>query len=136
MSVGLREQPRRDYTKSMTTNLHAHIHTYAIDCDGPVQQSRVETLNDAERAEHEASFNDAGESVNDFHDYRFRERVLSNAVTWHPDFVCKVEITEAGFEVREETEEGRRITNVEWCERDCDPNERSYRDVYAEQMGY
>lgn len=121
----------------MTTNLHAHVSTAARDCDGPIYREWVETLNDAERKMHEDSFNEAGESINDFHDYAFRERLLSAHVSFHPEFVVRVEIQEAGFTMSEETEEGFRSAEVEWCEDPkCDLLAKSQRDVYAEQMGY
>jgi hypothetical protein len=116
----------------MTTNLHAHLDSYHLDCDGPLYSSRVETLTDAERAEHEKA-----NGVNDFHDLHFKDRVLGMVVSWHPEDEATVTITKGGFYYSEQTDEGVRSTDVRWCEdTDCDPNARSQRDVFAEQMGY
>ena len=141
----------------MTTNLHAHIDADLLDCDGPLYHSRVETLTDEERAEaartcprhggtwgddptcEDCTFEDGTErpfGPQDFHDYRFKERVLGNIVSFHAEGAT-VTITPGGFYYSEPTEEGHRAYDVRWCEdTDCDPNARSYRDVYAEQMGY
>jgi hypothetical protein len=116
----------------MTTTLHAHVSTAAADCDGPMYRTYVESLNDSERAMH-----DAANGVNDFHDIVFKERVLGNHVSFCPDGSVRVNVRKEGFNMSEATEEGYRSADVRWCEdADCDPNAASQRDVFAEQMGY
>lgn len=116
----------------MTTNLHAHVSTASVDCDGPLYRDYVTELNDDERAEHERQ-----NGVNDFHDLHFKERVLGNHVSFHPLGKVEVEVTEGGFSMRERTDEGYRAADVTWCEdEECDPHAASQRDVYAEAMGY
>lgn len=120
----------------MTTNLHAHVNTRSVDCDGPLYTSYVESLNADEIGEHEASFVASGESVNDFHDIHFKQRVLGTTVSFH-GIGSTIDVSPDGFDYAETTEEGSRVHSVRWCEDpECDPNERSRRDVYAEQMGY
>lgn len=115
----------------MTTNLHAHVDSVAVDCDGPLYQSYITRLNDDEIAEHVKA---AG--VNDFHDLHFKARVLTQHVSFHNEFGSTVEVSSHGFTVSEPTDEGHRAVDVRWCEDECDLNERSQRDVYAEMMGY
>ena len=115
----------------MTTNLHAHVDTASADCDGPMYRSWVEKLNDEEVAEHVAA-----QGVNDFHDLHFKARVLSNHVSFHSEAGVFVTVTADGFVMNEDTEEGYRSASVRWCEDECDETKTSYRDVFAEQMGY
>lgn len=115
----------------MTTNLHAHVDTYAVDCDGPLYRSWVEKLNDEEIAEHVAA-----QGVNDFHDLHFKARVLSNHVSFHSEGWVTVKVTAQGFTMEEPTDEGCRAAEARWCEDECELDERSQRDVYAEMMGY
>lgn len=116
----------------MTTNLHAHVSTASRDCDGPLYDEWVTSLNDDEIAEH-----DQAQGVNDFHDLHFKERVLGNHVSFHTEFGVTVKVTAEGFSMHEQTDEGYRSAEVYWCEdEDCDPNAYSHRDIYAEMMGY
>lgn len=116
----------------MTTNLHAHVSTAASDCDGPLYRDYITELNDDERAMHEQA-----NGVNDFHDLTFKERVLGNHVSFHPENEVWVKVTEDGFTTSERTDEGYQSAEVRWCEDEsCDPNAASQRDVFAEQMGY
>lgn len=110
------------------SELHAHIDRSQQDCDGPTYDSHVEIFNDDERAE-------AGKPFNDFSDLHFKERILGNAVSFHAEEAA-VQISAGGFSYHEITDEGYRRVDVRWCEDDCDTNERSHRDVFAEQMGY
>jgi hypothetical protein len=106
--------------------LHAHVDTYAADCDGPISRSYVETANDDER-------------TSEFGDLEFRERVLGSRISWSPaeGATVTVQITADGFETNEPTEEGYRAASVRWCEdSSCDTGARSQRDVYAERAGY
>lgn len=115
----------------MTTTLHAHVATAAVDCDGPFYTDYVTSLNTEELAEH---FHANG--INDFHDLNFKARVLSNHVSFHAEDAT-VRITPEGFSYFERTEEGHRSSEVTWCEDEsCDPNAAGQRDVYAEMMGY
>jgi hypothetical protein len=116
----------------MTTNtLHAHIDTAAADCDGPLYRSWVATFNDEERAER-----DAAQGINDFSDIHFMNRVLAGQCGPYAVRQLTVKIDESGFTYHEDTEEGYRSGEVRWCTDDCDTEERSQRDVYAEMMGY
>jgi hypothetical protein len=116
----------------MTTTLHAHVATASADCDGPLYRDYVTSLNDSERAMHEAA-----QGVNDFHDLEFKSRVLSNHVSFHSEGGVSVNVSEHGFTMSESTDEGYRSAEVRWCEdEDCDPHAASQRDVFAEQMGY
>ena len=116
----------------MTTTLHAHVSTASSDCDGPQYNEWVESLNVTELAQHVAA-----NGVNDFHDLNFKERVLGNHVSFHSEFGVTVAVLDWGFTMHEQTDEGYRQAEVRWCEdEDCDPNAKSHRDVFAEQMGY
>ena len=115
----------------MTTTLHAHVDTASADCDGPMYRSYVSLLNDDEIAEHEAA-----QGVNDFHDLHFKARIMSNHVSFHAES-AEVSIFPHGFRYHEMTDEGYRSSEVRWCEdEDCNEDEYSQRDVYAEMMGY
>ena len=113
------------------TTLHAHISTAQSDCDGPTYDSWVVTFNEDERNEHIAA---TERGYNDFSEYSFKERILGNAVSFHGN--GQVNIHPDGFNYFENTDEGYRSAEVRWCEDDCDTNERTHRDVFAEQMGY
>lgn len=118
----------------MTTNLHAHVSTAASDCDGPMYDTYVTTLNDDERAEHEAA---EARGYNDFHEYTFKGRVIASHTSYHPLDCVTLTITPEGFRMQEVTDEGYRSADVRWCEDEsCDPNARSHRDVFAEAAGY
>jgi hypothetical protein len=92
----------------------------------------VTEMNDDEIAMHEQA-----NGVNDFSDFEFKSRVLSNHVSWSPLVHVDVRVTEDGFTTSEQTDEGGRSAEVRWCEDEsCDPNAASQRDVYAEMMGY
>ena len=111
--------------------LHAHIATYGVDCDGGHGQDYIMFLNDEEIAEHISA-----QGVNDFHDYSFKSRILSGFVNWHPDHGhCEVKVDTNGFSVHLPTDEGYSSAQVTWCEDDCDDVSSQY-DQYAEMMGY
>lgn len=109
------------------TELHAHVSTSSVDCDGPMYREYVETFNDAERAE-------SGKAYNDFSDLHFKERILGNVVSFHGH--GSVTFRPEGFTFSEPTDEGYRSAEVRWCEDDCDTDAAWQRDVFAEQMGY
>jgi hypothetical protein len=120
----------------MTTSfaLHAHVSTASRDCDGPQYNSWVTVPNDDEIAEFAAA---QERGYNDFSDLHFKERVLGNHVSFHADGPHTVEITRDGFKMSEATDEGYRSADVTWCEDpDCDPDDRTHRDVFAEAAGY
>lgn len=123
-------------------DLHAHISTVAVDCDGPFHRSYVETFNDDEIEEHARALNhgmDLGYDgpVNDFSEIHFMNRVLSNVAS---PYAChhgmRVTIDDEGIEVHENTDEGYREATVRWCRDECDTDAHSQRDVYAEMMNY
>lgn len=117
----------------MTNTLHAHVSTASADCDGPLYDEYVMTLNADEIAESEQEYND-------FSDIHFRERVISSimsltgggTLTTHGEFGGWVERVEWS----QQTEEGYRSAEAVFCEDDCDTGLTSHRDVYAEMMGY
>lgn len=109
--------------------LHAHIDRATADCDGPMYDSYIVWLNDAEKAEHAEK-----DGVNDFYDLHFKERVLGNVVSFHAEG-ASVKVEPDGFIWHRPTEEGYERTEVEWCEDSCE-DIYVHRDVYAEQMGY
>lgn len=103
--------------------IHAHIDNASQDCDGPVYRSRVEAMTDAERA-------------GEFSEIHFRERVLLSEISVYAVQDATLNVDANGFYWSENTDEGYRSATVRWCNAPCDLGEKSYRDVYAEQMGY
>lgn len=114
------------------STLHAHIDARSVDCDGPMDYSWVVSFNEAERTEEREA---AG--VNDFSEIHFMNRVLTGQASPYSTRQLRLTMDDDGFEYHEDTEEGYRQGTVRWCrDEDCDPNERSQRDHYAEAMGY
>jgi hypothetical protein len=113
------------------TALHAHVDRSSADCDGPMYDSHVETYNDDEIAEAVKA-----NGINDFSEIHFRERVLTSNISVYSCMQGTLEVSENGFSWNESTEEGYRTAHVRWCRDDCDTDERSHRDVYAEMMNY
>lgn len=118
--------------------LHAHIFTYATDCDGPISREYVMTMNDDELA--------GQDEPNWFGDIDFVNRVVCSISSfyaiWHGG-VLTVEVlgdeygSEKRFTWSEDTEEGSRNHVAIICENDdCDLEISSYRDHRAESMGY
>ena len=114
-------------------NLHAHVDTASVDCDGPMYREYVVTPNDAEIAEHEEA-----QGINDFSDIHFMNRVFTSECSpYAVAYGMTVKVDEHGFTWNEATDEGHRSGEVRWCrDEDCDPRAQSQRDVYAEMMGY
>lgn len=110
-------------------SIHAHIDNASSDCDGPIYRSRIEVFNEDEIAE-------SGKTYNDFSEIHFRERVLTSEVSVYSCENGTLQVSSGGFHWSEQTEEGYRSSDVRWCEDDCDLEEKSYRDVFAEQAGY
>lgn len=105
-------------------NLHAHVSTSARDCDGETGHEYVSTMNSEEKA-------------SDFPDLDFKARVLSCHVSFDSEFGVTVQVDEGGFVMREQTDEGYRSAEVRWCEDDdCDENQSSQYDQFAEAAGY
>lgn len=118
----------------MTTNLHAHVSTYARDCDGGHGNEYTVGFNDSETAEHVNA-----DGVNDFSDIHFMERVmLSVASPYAVEYGMTVKVDDSGIEVHEATDEGFRGAEVRWCrDEECDPNwQGPVYDEYAEMDGY
>lgn len=114
----------------MTNNLHAHVSTYSVDCDGPMSRDYVLTMDDEERA-------------SDFGDITFRNRVLCSIVSAYTcwDGTLKVQSDEMEgltktLDWTETTEEGGRTAHAQFCEDDCDTEESGQRDYFAEAMNY
>jgi len=101
--------------------LHAHMTSSSRDCDGTYSGGHVYEMTTQEKAE-------------EFGDLHFKDRVLANTVTLHGDGTLTV--TPEYLRWYENTEEGYRSVDVNWCEDDC-PAERSWqRDHRAEAAGY
>jgi hypothetical protein len=114
--------------------LHAHISTASADCDGPMYRDYVMSLNEAELAESQ-------QDENDFSDIAFRERVMCHLVHMTGGRATLVVDSEPGgwaerMACHQDTEEGYRSGEAVFCTDDCDEDEHSQRDVFAEQMGY
>lgn len=116
----------------MTTksNLHAHVSTYAVDCDGPISRDYVRTMTPEEQN-------------SDHGDMDFRDRVLCSIVSTYTcwDGTLRVQSDEMNgltktLDWTETTEEGGRTAHAQFCEDDCDTEESGYRDHRAESMGY
>jgi hypothetical protein len=103
--------------------IHAHIDNASQDCDGPIYRSRIEVMRDDEAA-------------GEFSEIVFRERVLNSEVSVYSCEDGTLQVSRGGFSWHENTDEGYRSAHVRWCEDDCDLEEKSYRDVYAEMMNY
>lgn len=119
----------------MTTNLHAHVDTFARDCDGGHGDDYIMALS-ADEVAHSVKAN----GINDFHEIIFRDRVVASVVNSYSieeGFTGTLQVTAHGLDWSEPTDEGYRRTEVRWCEdEECDPNARAVFDEYAEAMGY
>lgn len=108
--------------------IHAHIDSYAVDCDGPIARSHVMTMTEEEKAA-------------EFGDIEFHGRVITSVVNTYSLFAngrLEVKATEHGARLdwTERTEEGFRNISAHICEADCATDETSYRDIRAEAAGY
>lgn len=117
------------------STLHAHIDSYSVDCDGPISRSYIETL-DPERDIRPGRFDDDGE-------ISFRQRILNHVVSAYTTWDGTLTVTgdEMGgltqtLDWTEKTEEGGRSVTATFCTDDCDTGRSTYRDHYAEAMGY
>lgn len=114
--------------------LHAHISRSARDCDGQLDNEWVVSMNEEEVEE-------SKQEVNDFSDIHFTERVvISISSLWSAeDAVIKIKQVDGQpfITYDEKTDEGGVSTEARFCtDEDCDPNEKSHRDHFAEAMGY
>ena len=108
----------------MTNTLHAHVSTFARDCDGGHGSDYIAEMNDDERA-------------SEWPDLDFKARILSNHVSFHSEFGVEVKADSKGFQMWERTDEGHRGAEVRWCEdATCDLSAGSVFDEYAEAAGY
>lgn len=120
----------------MTTNLHAHVSTFARDCDGGHGNEYTVGFNDEETAEHVAG---ERRGYNDFSDIHFMGRVmLSVASPYAVEYGMTVKVDSEGIDVHETTDEGFRGAEVRWCRNpDCDRDAQGpVYDEYAEMDGY
>jgi len=101
--------------------LHAHVSTSSRDCDGDYSGGHVDEMTLEERCDQ-------------FHDLHFKERVMGNVVSLHGEGT--LEVSPSGLHWREQTEEGYRAADVEWCERECEAERPWQRDHRAEAAGY
>lgn len=111
--------------------LHAHVSTTAVDCDGPLHRDYTVGFNDDEVAAREAA-----QGINDFSDIDFMQRVMMSVASPYAVHQMTVKVDDSGIDVHEHTEEGYRAAWVVWCHDECDLDYHSQRDVFAEQMGY
>ena len=111
---------------------HAHIATASADCDGPMHRDYTVFVSDEAKAKSAAC-----DGINDFWEIEFRRDILNSQISLYAiDHGLRMTATEAGFEWKEETDEGYRGGEVTWCDDEsCHPS-YSQRDVYAEMMGY
>lgn len=112
-------------------NLHAHVETASVDCDGPLYRDHVEIYNEDELRERAEA-----QGINDFSEIHFRERVLLSCISVYSCEQGRLTVGDHGFDWHETTEEGHRSATVRWCWDDCDTDAAGQRDVYAEAMGY
>ena len=109
--------------------LHAHIESRAVDCDGPLDRSYTEVMNDDELADELMG------------EYYFEARILRSVISLHPHYLAQLEVVSyedgtSRLSWFEPTEEGSRNVEATFCREDrCDMGS-SQRDHYAEQMGY
>lgn len=101
--------------------LHAHVTTESADCDGRYSSGRVEEMTLLERCDQ-------------FGELAFKDRVMSSVVTMHGHGELKV--TPYRLEWHEQTDEGYRAADVEWCSDEGCPNRSWQRDHSAEAAGY
>lgn len=113
--------------------LHAHVSTFARDCDGGHGNEYTMGFSDEEKKERE----DAN-GVNDFSDIHFMQRVMMNVASpYAVEYGMTVKVDSEGIEVSEQTDEGYRSAEVRWCHDDCEQEAQGpVYDEYAEAMGY
>lgn len=106
------------------TTLHAHVETYATDCDGAISNDYIATMNE-------------GEDDLDFHNRMVASTVNTYSLMAQGALkVTRFEDGDVRMEWTEQTEEGSRYHGVTFCTDDCDTGETHYRDHRAEEMGY
>lgn len=111
--------------------LHAHLDRTATDCDGRLDDSRVLTQTDDEKA-------------GEFGDIEFHNRMVGSIVnTYSILSTGNLKVIRLGdaapdvmIEWSEQTEEGYVHAVIRFCEVECDLDESSHRDHFAEMMGY
>jgi hypothetical protein len=110
--------------------LHAHIETAQRDCDGLYTSGYMMPLTNEEIEE-------SKKEVNDFHEIHFMNRIMGLVACPYAILRATVKIDEDGIEVREDTEEGFRNTEVRWCkDESCTEGSPWQRDHTAEAAGY
>lgn len=102
-------------------SLHAHIDNRSRDCDGDYSSGYVAEMTTQEKTER-------------YPDLAFKERVVSGVVSLHSHGVLTVKPD--GVTWNEQTDEGFRAVDVEWCEDECSDKRSWQRDHRAESMGY
>jgi hypothetical protein len=103
------------------STLHAHAESSSRDCDGDYTSGNVYEMTTLEKA---ASLGDL----------EFKDRVITNIISVHAHGTLTVKPT--GVSWHEQTDEGYRHTDVEWCEDECADKRTWQRDHRAEAMGY
>lgn len=97
----------RAYNRPMdNTNLHAHVSTTVISCDGRYYSDHSQEMTKAERADDQGG------------DIDFMGRVLALYCNPFAVEVMKIEVTEEGFNWREPSDEGGTFGEVRWCRRE------------------
>lgn len=111
------------------SNLHAHVETYEVDCDGPISRDYVLTLQDAEREDQ-------------YGDIDFHRRVTGTIINTYSLLsegnlkVTKLNDGSTRLSWSEVTDEGHRNAEATFCTDECNLTAHGYRDHRAESMGY
>lgn len=87
-------------------NLHAHLHFQSRDCDGHYEHDRKEEMT-------------AEEKASDFGDLEFKRRITGDIVSVIAEYAT-LRVDPDGMSWEEDTEEGFRAAQVEWCEENCE----------------
>lgn len=116
----------------MTNTIHAHVSTFARDCDGGHGNEYVTGFNDEEKKERENA-----NGVNDFSDIHFMQRVMNSVASpYAVEYSMTVTVIPEGIDVHEQTDEGFRSAEVRWCHDDCEEGQGPVYDEYAQAAGY
>lgn len=97
-------------------NLHAHIDSVNVGCDGRIDRSWISRPHDGQD------------------EFDFKAMILGLVVSTHAKFGT-LNVSNERLQWYESTEEGHRNVDVEFCEDACGDMSH-YRDHRAESMGY
>lgn len=150
----------------MTNTIHAHVHSYSTDCDGPITREYVMVPDLCPGSGTPAGVASAcsvckvsfgfphpfggvvgrtlPKHLGEFGDVEFHNTVVGHVVTSYGSYrggELTVEVDDEYGNVTlhwsEPTEEGGRSVTAVFCDNnDCDVDARLYRDHQAEEAGY